>query len=405
MENLSLRTGLSVYCLDVLLASHVHTWCNRKPTHQALAELVCRTEPRLLDRAALDAVVVGTAGSETKRPSDMALRKQLVQTREEELGRDVKAGRLSAAQKDETLVREFLAWGQTQAGHFVYVYRCGLDTTRLDSWQLVDRTHLGLFHRRLNKDALQQMLLLDKASTPLLSDQQTLGVDMRHVVNHWLASAAGQTHKQALHDFAVHWQPCADYLLTQHQQPLAPLAHPPTTATERKTVKRERTTSQPQASRSDAPTAGGELPWDATTHYVGAQEYAQLQTHPLGNLGPLAFQDFIDMSQRGFLGADAQPEPSYFEHDPLVAVRALLLALQPEALGRQTLTEVCERELRVVRNGSVTALLDQLLQSATACDALQDGGAQWLWASMMCENLSCELSPRLRERLGAPVPK
>lgn len=410
MENLAQRTGLSLLCLDVLLATHAHNWGgSRRANHLALQTVVCRNKQvRLMDAQSLASFQV--TGDGAKKLGDQALRKLAVEKRERELQAECDARRMTAQEKDERLVDEFLGWALTQAGHPCYVYRCGQDMSRLDSWQLVDRTHLTLFHRRMSKDALQACYryMLDDVKP---AGDKHLSLDMRYVVNHWLASAAGQSHKQALHDYAPQWSPQPDYLVKRHnqqqqQQPQSqPQQPPPPQVTKSATPKQPKSTGKkapvPQAPSLSDPY---ELPRDPEWSYVSAQEYERLDAQPLAGGCAVPFQAFAQIGSRAFM-PQQQPQPAFFEHDPGELQQVLLLALNPEMQARQAVARVQHDHLMLVRNGSVTQLLDSLLENEAAVQQLQQAGAEWLWACMACENATSELPPSIKAAMAASEAK
>lgn len=411
MENLAQRTGLSAFCLDVLLATHAHNWgarCgSRRAAHLALQTVLCpNPQVRVMDAASLQSLQ--PSGEGAKKLGEQALRKLAVERRERELQLECDARRLTPREKDEQLAHEFLGWAVTQAGHPCYVYRCGQDMSRLENWQLVDRAHLALFHKRMSKEAIQacyQYVLDDVKPT----ETKHLALDMRYVVNHWFASAAGQTHKQALHDFAPQWSPRPDYLVKRYKETQATTTSASgTTGTkpaqpQKKTAaKAKRPLPEPVSIATDP----YELPEDPEWSYVSAQEFEQIDAHPLAQGCPMPFHAFAQIGSRAFM-PQPPPQPAFFEHDPGELQQALLLALNPEMQARQAVARVQHDHLMLVRNGSVTQLLDSLLANDAAVSQLQQAGAEWLWACMACENATSELPPSLKERLasGGDAPK
>jgi hypothetical protein len=147
LEELAQTLDLSGYMTRV-----VHDLVLQRDDLHQLLYVVC-SNPVL-------AVVNGAAyvGTEREALSDARLLKVLLREADAPLQKRVKRGELSKLQKDAAMVRHFLGWGVTRAGHVIYLYYRGPssrtqgDLARVEHWRPLPLDALRFFHARLGKE-------------------------------------------------------------------------------------------------------------------------------------------------------------------------------------------------------------------------------------------------------------
>src|ERR1700748_678457 len=161
MQKLVELTGLSAYCLDLLYDFNPQRFAvvttsaipttprpdddedddemvvepsatsqtvtgGCKVVKQQLLDIICHNRQiYAFNKEALRQETELTQPQGAKRRGESALRKSIVQRREQALEVARKAGDLSAQEKDYTLVHEFLGTAYTSCGHFIYCYYTG----------------------------------------------------------------------------------------------------------------------------------------------------------------------------------------------------------------------------------------------------------------------------------------
>jgi hypothetical protein len=153
-----------------------------------------------------DKVLVGAAAAtkKVKKLTDDQLRSLHVTRRLQELidkgvtvaGSNIKKT-LPPRQRDLQLMWEFLGWGQTESGYYVYLYYVGPpdkhegnieQLRRADNWQIVPEPHLQLFHKAIGTDYmayLQQTAFSVKG----LDETAHIAYDVRYILYKWHLSS------------------------------------------------------------------------------------------------------------------------------------------------------------------------------------------------------------------------
>ena len=195
LEQLASELSLSSYMVkavhDLVLGRHNDL--------QQLLYIVC-------PNAALTVINAAAYVGDTvlDRLSDGQLLKHLLRHAEAPLLKRVKRGELTKLEKDVLMVRQFLGWGMTRAGHAVYLYYRGpsarrpCDLSRADNWRPPPLDTLRFFHSRLGKDT--DTLVATLCSTDIYAhraDETDSGgggvggvqkwptLDVRHLAHRW----------------------------------------------------------------------------------------------------------------------------------------------------------------------------------------------------------------------------
>lgn len=138
-----------------------------------------------------------------ERLSEGRLLKYLLRAADTALQKRVKRGELTKAEKDWTLISQFLGWGMTRTGHAVYLYYRGpssrrpSDLARVEYWRAPPLDTLRYFHSRLGKEL--DTLWRSLSSVDVYGERAvTAGERYPHVDVRYLAHRWARRHGEAL---------------------------------------------------------------------------------------------------------------------------------------------------------------------------------------------------------------
>jgi hypothetical protein len=191
------QLGASHYLLTVLYDFYGHTLLD---PHQ---ESNGRGETKKRRHRLIHIVCHNRQVTRVQTNSDIKAR---IASREAELRQELGCGH-NNKEKDWQLIHEFLGWGQTHDGHFVFLYYTGPDAAderacamrRPEHWKLVSKEHLSLFHSRFTRnDIASQWSSLSSSDVVSTGDgRRNLGLDARYLAGKWL-NAHREKHLQLL---------------------------------------------------------------------------------------------------------------------------------------------------------------------------------------------------------------
>ncbi len=388
MQALTQVTGLSAYCLSVL---HDFT-----PSHFATATASNKQQQQQPKRKQqLQDVICHNRHIVCMHPKDSQTRRLTVIKREEELERAVRRGQMSARDKDYALVHEMVATGHTSQGHFVYCYyvgperRSSLDLGQPKHWAIVDKAHLALFHRRLERDVAQCYVYTSVQVTETQDGRGNLELDMRYVLQKWVASKQG---KRALPQLAGHADLFAaghDYLANQHCPTGTSTAIVP--AKQKKSKKKLVVVVEPSSSGActDMVVCEPGDPYevcDDEYRHINDADYDRLCGMPVPADVRFGFRHWMDVSRRSAL-RPALP-PDYYDHDPIHLFDALVMSLNGELHSQGTMEQVMRQRLLVIENDGVAPLMEAMSLDPQVSQDIQAYAEEYAWTLMAVQNAS-----------------
>lgn len=428
MQKLVELTGLSAYCLDLLydfnpqrfatsatetakeededeeaiVIEQPHQAANSKAPKQQMLDIICHNRHVFaFNKEALKQEAEATQASGAKRRGESALRKAIVQRREQALEVARKAGDVTPQEKDYTLVHEFLGTAYTSCGHFIYCYYTGpaernaQDLGTVQNWRPVDKQHLALFHKRLGKNVARYYAFQSADVTETADGRENLDIDMRFVVNKWLNSQQGEKLLPLLRENGHLFVRGEDYLARRHQQQQQ---------TSQRPVAEKRSATQAALTDGEGPEfVEGEDPYevrDAELCHISDADYDRVCEVPLDGALQFGFQHFIDVSRRSCARKEGhEAPPQYYEHDPMQVITAALIALNLELHAQSSVALAMRQHLRVVVNDDMTAIIDYLTQDPIAVQDMLGRAEEYLWANEAVENATRSVPQHLLEKL------
>lgn len=414
MRNLCKLTGLSTYCLDLLYDFNPHRFSGSQTIIVDDSVTETNTAGRPINQILLDVICHNTAifcfhkdlmvaddneetGSCKKKHGKGALRKALVQQREQELDRRCKAGEMTVTEKDYLMVHEFCATAYTSGGHFIYVYYVGppqrspQDLASVSHWAPVDKNHLPLFHRRLSKNVQAQYQFASSDVTETADGRHNLDIDMRFIVNKWIASQHGEKCLPLLRDNAQLFVRGEDYLVKRHLQQQQP---PPTP---QKTPKR---VTKPAPLPSGLDFESGFDPYEVREQdfcHISDADWDRIQDTPLPEEMRCDFIHFLDISRRAVLREEIPPQE--YERDPIHLVDALCIANNLELHCKSTAALVTRQHTQTVINDNMTRLIDTLSLEPGPVGDIKSRLSEYWCACMAVEHASRTVPSHLQEKL------
>lgn len=432
MQKLVELTGLSSHCLDVLYDFNPHRFApvEKSPRQPVKAEQEEEDDAegededeeerpgkapkqRLLDIICLNQriftlnrdVLRQEAETLGKKPrGESALRKAIVQRREQELEAQRKAGALSVEAKDQLMVHEFTGTAHTSGGHFIYCYYVGpaerapRDLGAVHNWVPVNKQHLSLFHRRLGKSVARYYAYQSAHVTETVHGSAMLALDMRFIVQKWLNSQQGERLMPLLRENGHLFARGEDYLARRHQaQQQALQAAPSAEPLPVKRGENERVETLVEFGDHEDPYEVR----DADLCHISDAEYERQAEMPLDSALSFGFQHFIDVSRRSCPRKEGEeaPPPQYYEHDPIHLFDALTIACNLEAHAHSSVALAMRDHLRVVVNDDMTAVVDYMTQEPSAVRDMQARAEEFLWACMAVENATRKVPAHLQKKL------
>lgn len=416
-QELSRQTGLSQFMLIVvmdLLEKH-------KPL--TLIDIVCPSlDICVLNKEVIDATrdqCIETKKTKKKVYTDDEVRKFIVERREKTLqaeGVRIAGSNLTEkmenSHKDDTLVSEFLGYAHTSRGYFVYAYYVGPVTmtkselANLENWMPVHKTHLGHFHRRIKDHKpyyrhtnFDQVETGNKEEVPLY--------DPRFMMYKWLAKA-GQVHRPLLERHRCLFLVEEDFVVRHYEKNAAAALHyydesksdclmiDMTTNIEEEeddhtlssifNVEQDRQRQQAQGYRVT----------DSEVCHVTIEEFPLLSRMPLPTEIDLNMEEFLSISQHTYVNEKRLRPPEDFICDPLVMVKAAIMALNLEMQIRRVPPLVGDAKLQILEGDNVTPILDYIGSHPSCTDAIKEATQHSLLAFMATEAMTREPPPHIK---------
>lgn len=420
-KELSSQTGLSQFMLVVamdLLEKH-------RPL--TLIDIVCPSPTiAVLNKDVIEATrnhCVETKKTKKKVYKDDEVRKFIVERREKTLQSEgvriagsTMTEKMENSDKDATLVSEFLGYAHTNKGYFVYVYYVGpatvtkSDLANLENWIPVHKTHLGHFHRRIKDHkpyyrhtTIDQVEVANKKDVPLY--------DPRFMMYKWLAKV-GLVHKPLLERHRCLFLDEDEDFLVRHYEKNGALHYYDenksdclmidltTTTTTTTTMEEEeeaglRSIFNVEQDRQRQQ-ANGYRVTDSEVCHVTIEEFPLLSRMPLPTEIDLNMEEFLSISQHTYVNEKRLRPPEDFICDPLVMVKAAIMALNLEMQIRRVPPLVGDAKLQILEGDNVKPILDYIGSHVSCTDVIKEATQHSLLAFMATEAMTREPPPHIK---------
>jgi hypothetical protein len=414
MNELTKQTKLSPYCLDVLydFNRHKFTEDGKKPPSSSspssssnitLVEVVCPNpdifvfnskviqETNLESNNSDETTTTTTTGKKTKKKknNNVIIQKQIITEKEAELEKLVKQGKMTTEEKDMALAYEFLGWGLTSMGHFVYI-RCistSQDRSKPEHWRILDKQLLPIFHRRLGKDISRYYSYTSDDVLESKDNSEHLTVDMRYIINRWMNSSEGERLMPLIKQNSQLFIRGTDYLLKQHQEKTKML------------IANEKSQKIKKIHKHEKLLEDGYDPYevkDDELYDITGERYDSLREIPIGPEIRSRLLDFLTISGHAFL--DRNQPPEFYEHDPGLLFDQICIATNMENHAKRSISLVTRERLMVVENHETAKIIDKLSQNASG--EIKECVEEFLWANMSVEHASRSLPPVIKTKLN-----
>jgi hypothetical protein len=450
---LSRETGLSGFMLDVL-SDMLEAATARDESNMTITDVVC-PNPNIvaLNQATLEKhrtdMILARESSETapqqkqQNVTDDAVRKYIVAQYEKKLNKQgvMVAGsnmhaRLPLEVQDQQMIEQFLGYGETSTGYYVYMYYTGPDGTfgqqyqkDLRNWHLVPRTHLVHFHRHLSQQQLRTQLLASSDQVRALQ-QKYPSYDPRFALHKWLESKEGKQHKQRIMERRDLFRQHRDYVLKyyeSHTIATSPYYYQPVEE-EKEEEEQQQQQQSPHvlhmlvdAADDEAIVVGGgdsgsnsssnhkqpilspvltpeEIErdrrrqaqrgyevMDEQYRYATIDEYKELPTRPLARQDEdvsFSVEDLRTIIQHGWDRSKALRPPEQYTWKTDVLLRALLNAFGTEQKATQTLSCIADENIQILERDNALPVLNALLNTPTACEKVRESARELLYSQI-----------------------
>lgn len=379
-----------------------------------------------------------TINNKKKSYTDDEVRKFIVEQREKTLQNagvriagSTQHEKMDAAHKDMTLVSEFLCCAQTSRGYYVYAYYVGpesnqaveLHNTR--NWLLVHKTHLTHFHKRLRdlKPFYTHTKYDQKSFAHPGALNDTPSYDPRFIMHKWLAKE-GHPHKALLQrhrplfklekDFVTeHYNKEAEEMVVVVEtKPKSVLHYYDDTHADNNVLidLTRRSMDVDEKKQSGAlffnaeqdrlrQQAHGYKLTDKELCHVTIEDFPPLSRVPLPASVTLSFEEFLSIAQRVHVNERQPQPPEFYVCDPLVMVKAALMALNFEAQIKRVAPLICDAKLQILEADNMKPILDYLASHQSCTEAVKDATFRSLLAFMAVELMTREQPAHIKEAL------
>lgn len=301
---------------------------------------------------------------------------------------------LTARQRDEILIHEFLGYVTLDRKHIVFAYYTGKtrerkELIRLENWRIVHRDHLPLFQSHLNDkhftEALYKMTLSDIPST---HNEENVAIDVRFIVNRWYNAHDNDEMKALLlahkNDYAIG----QDYLIN--------LTTMKTTTQKKKTKKNDvmeliQSVTPPVDLVVDEPDDDPYQVKDDAFRRVTKEEYIRLTQQPIDDSIHFDFMRFTEVSRRSYISKKTPRPESHYVHDPIALFDAVVIATNMDGMARRAASMIPHKHHQVIENNDVTKVIDFMSHNAEPIADMHAICEEYLFALMAVDHATRSL--------------
>jgi hypothetical protein len=442
LKTLEKRTGLSEFLLKVV-ADVIDSG-----TMTLIDFVVMNPDIRPLDRATLENYrdeyiqrssqkrVTAAASDEqesqpkvNKKPTDDDIRKFIVKKREEELSnaKVLIAGtseydKMSAQQRDEKMVAEFVAYAQTNHGYFIYVYYVGPSEKGAafrdpQNWLPVHKNHLIHFHKRLRND-------LKAYYTDTKYDQRSFkdslanpAYDPRFIAHKWLQGKETGQHKALIASHRHLLQSDKDFVTQHYEAKGQPSAlHYYDANKEIKPFLIDLVREEEDDENMDVEVfnveqdrlrqqaLGYRLTEEELSH-VTIEEFPPLSRKPLPSDVDCSFDDLSYIAQRVYIDERTLKPPEFYQGDPMRMIKPLMMALNQEALVRRTSSLIGDKHIQILEADNIEPFLDYIAKNESCIDEVKQASSHYLYALMATELMSRDEPHHITQHMSSKAKK
>jgi len=361
----------------------------------------------------------------SKTYTDDEVRKHIVEKRERELAStgvrlagSTQHEKMDNANKDMTLVSEFLGFARTSRGYFVYAYYVGPDVNRAAelrnprNWIIVNKGHLSVFHKRLRDlKPYRQETGYGQASFGVSGAlNETPAFDPRFIMVKWL-SKEGSGHKELLKQHkSLYNEEDSDFLVKHYKSEASNALHyyeegkPDTLVLTMESEGDEVGIFNAEADRQRQQLNGYRYT-DKELCHVSIEEFPPLSRIPLPKEVDLSFEEFLHIAQHVHVSERQPRPPETYVCDPFVMVKAALMALNMEMLIKRVPSLLGDAKLQILEADNMKPILDFIGNHKSCTEAVKEATLNALLSLFAVELMTREQPEEIRTILESPKVK
>lgn len=419
MKELSKLVGLSEFMTLVAIE------LLDKSQSLTLIDIVCPNEKiRALNKEAIDTYREEYAEKKgEKSATDDDIRKFIVEKAEKILAATTVriAGsdqheKMSSTQRDKTMVSDFLGYAQTSHGYFVYAYFIGpsspesplrlIEVRNPRNWLAVNKNHLSYFHKRIRDHTpYHSHTKYDQTS---FQAKDHLGLipayDPRFLMHKWL-NKDGKPHKPLLlshkalldtaNDFTVKYYEEAGNANTLHyyDEKKPDILQIDLTMDVEEEEKPRFNVSEDRLKQQ----AAGYRYTDKELCHVSVEEFPSLSRIPLPREIDLSLEEFLKIAKHVHVNERQPLAPESYVCDPLVMVKAAMMALNIEMQVRRTSSLLGDEKLLILEADNIKPIMDYISSHKSCTDEIKAAVFRCLLSLMATELMTREEPSHIKE--------
>lgn len=387
MQEISINTGLTIFLLEVLN----DMYDEKHQSLQANPSLMNVVFPNPNVRAINKELVSSINANLPKRlTTDIAVKRFLSQkeaelrgTKIRMIGTDDQYEAMLIRDRDYHMIWDLVGYAKTEANYFVYVYYTGPtdkgpDNAALkksENWQIVPVSHLSYFHRRIK--VLDSYLRHNSNDQRAISDSKPVpAYDPRHIIFKWRKKKATENQMQIIHDY---------------MKPLFRSRIDPLVAHYKKQKIDVAKDKEEQAKRGFA------IIGDPAFCEMSLVQHADLSRFPINRDITFNLDDLVYLAKR--MHSSDTDSIVVTEWDPMVMLRALIIATNHELQIRRTESLVADRHLQILEKDDIIPVLENMKNSPEAIEYIKSSQLELIYSLMATDLLSRGAPQKLVDKL------
>lgn len=345
-----------------------------------------------------------------KSQNDEILRKFIIEERMHELektkiklaGSDNRYEKLDIEEQDRRMVKEFLGFAATDKGYAVYIYYTGPTNKGVNhcemrepkNWTIVHKNHLLHFHKRFRGN-LGEYLKHSAQNQYSSNDSECPNplYDPRYIALKWLNSKEGKMHRQLILENKHLFRQEKDFVVTHYEKEgVKPALY---YFDESKETKQEKTKEKEEAFdvKKDfkRQQKKGFLVDDEKRNIVTIEEFPPLCRIPIAKNIHFPLEDFLSVGKRLYAGKKMPEPPAYYNNDPLLLVKAAIIALNGDSFAKRTIALAHDEHDLILESDNIVPNLEYIMNNKRCCDLIKESTAEYIYALMATELASRDL--------------
>ena len=137
---------------------------------------------------------------------------------------------------------------------------------------------------------------------------------------------------------------------------------------------------------------------DEKYRYAGIEEaYSELSRFPLPKEITFDAHQLAGISRRSQI--DDKLPPSAYRWQPVEAIEALAIAVNPGAFAKKCAARIADKQLIVLQNQSIEEVMEFMLNDPEAVEMIKNAQAQYIWSCLAVEKASHHMPESMKEKL------